>query len=310
MISKVYDLKYQQAPDLAYFSVSEMPLKQNPKAYTYGFEYTFCTWAELHLVTGKYSYSTMNFKDGHRLKEKVLGYGNIYIFDIDSKPEKLSYRAQEVQKAVKGIKSLIVSTRSHTSEFHRLRLILLADATANKNMDAELYQEVMLTIIDFCGLDAEMLDKSCFSIDRQYAPNPLNQVHYYIEGETLPMGFIIQMAIDRLKGKKTEVASAKVPIISAFNGGDLKEKRAFIKEHLSLELMSDVLCERGLTVNRDGKVTVPNNKTDALSIDIKTGLLRDFANDTSYDPVSVLHDYYHVPLADATNYIYKKMGGL
>ena len=74
--------------------------------------------------------------------------------------------------------------------------------------------------------------------------------------------------------------------------------------------MVQVLEEKGLTVKKDGKVIVPGNKTDALHIDMSTGLLRDFANDTSYDPVSVLHDYYQMPLRLATNYIYEKLGGI
>ncbi len=307
MSEQIYDLSKIEMPEIAYLTVSETPIKPDSKAYTYGFEYTFVEWLQMHTVTEKYSYSTMIFKDGHRLKDNVIGYGNIFIFDIDSKPDKPSYTAHEVIGAVKGLKSLVVSTRSHTSENHRLRLILLADKCMNSGVSAELYHEVMHTIITFCGLDAEMLDKSCFSIDRQYAPNPINQIQYYIDGEVLPMEFIVEIAQKTLAEKK---AIKPAPAITTtFIGGDLKEKRLFIKERLSFELMSEVMEERGLTVLRDGRVVIPNNPTDAISIDRKTGLLSDFANSTSYDPVSVLHDYYKVPIKDATNYIYEKVGG-
>lgn len=308
MSLQTYDLSKIDMPEMAYLSVSETPIKPDSKAYTFGFEYTFVEWSQMHTVTSKYSYSTMIFKDAHRLKENVIGYGNVFIFDIDSKPNKPSYRADEVIDAVRGLKSLVVSTRSHTDDNHRLRLILLAGKCMNSGVDSELYEEVMHTIIDFCGLDAEMLDKSCFSIDRQYAPNPINQKQYYMDGEILPMEFIVELAQKALHKKK--VIKPVSVIAATVRGGDLKEKRLFIKDRLSFELMSNVLEERGLTVLRDGKVVVPNNPTDALNIDRKTGLLRDFANDTSYDPVSVLHDYYQVPLHDATNYIYEKLGGL
>ncbi len=304
---QVYDLSKIDSPDLAYLSVSETPISPGSKAYTNGFEYTMAAWEDMHKITAKYSYSTMIFKNGHRLKGNVIGYGNIFIFDIDSKRDKPSYTAQQVIEAVEGLKSLIVSTRSHTSENHRLRLILLADKCANTKMDAELYVEVMRTIIDFCGLDVEMFDQSCFGIDRQYAPNPINQRQYYIEGDILPMDFIADLALERLEEKKKMITAAVAPVL--MQTGDLKKKRAFIKERLTFDLMASVLEEKGLTVKRGGAVIIPGNPTDAIHIDRKTGLLRDFANEISYDPVSVLHDYYKIPLSDATNYIYEKVGG-
>lgn len=308
MNEQIYDLSKISAPALAYLSVSEIPIKNKPKAYTHGFEYTFSEWTQMHKVTEKYSYSTMIFKSGHRLKDNVIGYGNIFIFDIDSKPNKPSYTAMQVIAAVKGLKTLIVSTRSHTDENHRLRLILLADKQLSKEVDEELYEEVMYTIIEFCGLDSNMLDNSCFSIDRQYAPNPINQKQYYTDGDVLPMDFIVEIAQKSLERKRS-IHSKPIYVPTSQVSGDLKQKRSFIKERNTFELMAEVLEERGLTVKRDGAVIVPNNKTGALHINPKTGLLSDFANDASYDPVSVLHDYYKVPLRDATNYIYKKVGG-
>lgn len=209
---QVYDLSKIDPPAFACLSISETPISSGSKAYTDGFEYTMTVWEDMHKITAKYSYSTMIFKNGHRLKENVIGYGNIFIFDIDNKPDKPSYKAPEVVEAVKGLKSLIVSTRSHTSESHRLRLILLADKCANTNMGAELYGEVMHTIIEFCGLDAEMFDQSCFGIDRQYAPNPENQKQYYIDGDVLPMKFIVDIAQERLSEKK---AAKPTPMITS-----------------------------------------------------------------------------------------------
>ena len=268
----------------------------------------------LHETTKRFSYSTMYFKDGHRLKKNVIGYGNIFIFDIDndSAKGKYSYKAQEVIERVKGIKSLIVSTRSHTSNDHRLRLILLADKAPDSVMSEELYVEVMHTIIDFCGLDENLLDKSCFSTDRQYAPNPNNQIHYYVEGDVLPMQFIIETAQTRIRVKRAMAIESKpLPIrarASSTSLQELKDKRKYIKANMTYELMIQVLESKGLKVKASGQVIVPGNKTEALKVDKSTGVLRDFANETSYDPVSVLHDYYKVPIKEATNYIYELMG--
>jgi len=311
-MDKIYNLKYIPEPEIAYFSISNTPMKSNPKAYTHGFSHEMIEWNEFHKVTAKYSYSTMIFQGGHRLKANVTGYGNVFIFDIDndSAKEKHSYKAHELINAVKGIKSLVVSTRSHRKQEHRLRLILLADKVCNINLSSELYQEVMLTIINFCGLDVEKLDKSCFSTDRQYAPNPNNQFHYYIDGDVLPMDFILREAILQVTSKNTPKIITPIHYSSTSRSGDLKQKRAYIKENLTANVMIDVLESRGLTVKKNGAVIIPNNKTDALSIDMSTGLLSDFANNASYDPVSVLHDHYGMRLSDATNYIYEKMGGL
>lgn len=309
MCAQIYNISKIDIPPLAYLSVSETPIKQNSKAYTYGFEFALIEWSHLHTVTCKYSYSTMIFKDSHRLKENVVGYGNVFIFDIDSKPDKPSYKSEEVIEAVRGLKSLVVTTRSHTEENHRLRLILLADKCMNRGVDSELYHKVMQTIISFCGLDEDMLDRSCFSIDRQYAPNPINQKHYYIDGDVLPMEFIMELAQESLQHEKC-IKRTPSPIAAVtVRSFALKTKRSFIKERLTFEFMKEVLEERGLTVLQNGKVVIPGNPTDAICVDRKTGLLRDFANDTSYDPVSVLYDHYNVPLKDATNYIYEKLGG-
>lgn len=311
----VIDPRRINAPLFAYYSISSTPIKAGSKAYTHNFERDQITWDKLFEITKRFSYSTMYFKGGHRLKDNVEGYGNIFIFDIDndSGKGKHSYKAREVIEKVKGIKSLIVSTRSHTEAEHRLRLILLADKSANDNMSEELYIEVMHTIIEFCGLDAALLDKSCFSTDRQYAPNPNNQKHYYVEGELLPMQFIIQTAQKRLDDKAEQARQViPLPIVhraSSTSSQELKSKRAYIKANWSFELMVQVLESKGLKVKDNGQVIVPGNKTEALSIDKSTGVLRDFANDTSYDPVSVLFDYYKEPLPVATNYIYELIGG-
>ena len=315
MKSQSYDLRYVDAPLFARYSLSDTPLKSNPKAYTHNFVFDSITWDMLHETTKRFSYSTMYFKDGHRRKENVEGYGNIFIFDIDndSSKGKHSYKAREVIEKVEGIKSLIVSTRSHTDEEHRLRLILLADEEPNSSISEELYVEVMHTIIKLCGLDANLLDKSCFSIDRQYAPNPNNQKHFYVEGEMLPMKFIVETAQKSLDAKAAQVPQVQ-PLQtqvreSSTSTQEFKDKRKYIKANMSYELMVRVLESKGLKVKECGTVVIPGNKTEALSVNKTTGVLRDFANETSYDMVSVLHDYYKVPLTEATNYIYELMGG-
>ncbi len=92
-------------------------------------------------------------------------------------------------------------------------------------------------------------------------------------------------------------------------GGTLKQMREEIRQAHSFELMKEVLEERGLTVKPNGDVIIPGNPTTAIRVFKDNGMLIDSSSRQTYDAVSVLHDRYNVPLADATRYIYSKIGG-
>jgi len=277
------------------------PIK--PKVYNEGFDVFGEQWEDLHLYTQKMSYSTMFYKHGKRLKKNVEGYGSILIYDIDS-----GYTGQALHKATDGFKKLIITTMSHTKEKPRMRLILPLTEKL-PFVDEDLYKQIMLTTAKGIGLDAELIDRSCLSTDRQYAPNPKQQ-HFYFNGETINTDEILDYARKALQPKKTLFK----PTSPVFNNNTsmmpLKDMRAYIKNNHTFEVMATLLESKGLTVKRDGSVVIPGAKTQALSIDRKTGILADFAKDEFYDVVSVHVDHYKdMTLADATKHYHNLLGG-
>jgi len=302
----ICDLKYTRPSLIVYFSISDTPLANNPKAYTKGFTYEFLSWREFHKVTQKYSYTNAVFKDGYRKLDNIKSFGNLLIFDVDN-----NYDINKVREDLKGVKSLIVTTRSHTKEHHKFRIIIPVDYCMSKDITKELYTEILkVTAKHICNLDPDKLDNACFGMDRQYAPNE-NQVHRYIKGDIVPLKEIISIAKDNLSKKVTPSIKPLIHNnIKSDSSLSYRDKRAFIKDNFTHSYMIGLLEQRNLNI-RNGKVTIPNNKTNAISIDAKTGLVRDFAKGISYDPVSLLFDVYHEgTLPQITDIVYEDIKGL
>jgi len=288
------------AVNICFSATGTPPIK--PKVYNNGYDIFYEEWNNLHLYTQNLSYSTMFYANGERKKKNVTGYGNILIFDIDK-----GYTGQELVRVTNGFKRLIVTTLSHTTEKPRMRLILPL-STSLPYIKEELYKQVMRTTAITIGLDMERIDTSCLSTDRQYAPNAKQQ-HFYFEGEVINTDELLTYAKEDLQPKTPPPQRVFSPV-SSHSTTSLKEMRAFIKQYHTFELMATLLESKGLTVKRDGAVVIPHSKTQALSIDRKTGILADFAKDEFYDVVSVHVDYYKdMTLADATKHYYSILGG-
>ena len=277
------------------------PIK--PKVYNEGFDFFYDSWSELHIYTQHMAYSTMSYKHGKRLKKNVEGYGSLLIYDIDN-----GYTGQALHEATKGFKKLIVTTMSHTKDKPRMRL-LLPLTECLPMVDEDLYKQIMLTVAKGIGLDAELIDKSCLSTDRQYAPNPTQQ-HFYFDGETLVTSEIVAYAENDLQANKPVVKAIRPVFNNNSSMMPLQDMRQYIKDNHSFDLMASLLESKGLTVKRDGSVVIAGNKTQALSIDKTTGILANFAEDQFYDVVSVHVDHYKdMTLADATKHYYNLLGG-
>ena len=303
---KTYDLRYVPPPMMVYLSVSDTPLPNNPKAYTKGFEWTFCEWEELYKVTKRFSYSNAHFKEGHRKISNIIGFGNLLILDVDN-----HYDANEVAKELTGVKSLIVTTQSHTSQHHKFRVIIPTDKLIGQRIGDDLHRELLTVTAEMiCGLDADKIDRACFGKDRQYAP-AANQKHRYIRGELVKLDALLEAAQRSLKAKSAiKIEPMKIQTTPSQTQGQYQQKRQYIKEHLTPEFTISILRQKGLEVRRDGKVIIPGKKTKAISVDLKTGLVRDFANDVSYDPVSILYDIYRDgTLPEITDTIYEQLKG-
>ena len=304
VLNTVYDLKYTQEPLIVYFSMSDTPLANNPKAYTKGFSYELSRWEDFYKITQKFSYSNANFKDGYRKAENIISFGNLLIFDVDN-----NYDINQVRTDLKGVKSLIVTTRSHTKEHHKFRIIIPVDGCLNADVSKELYKEILrVTAEQICNLEADKLDKACFGLDRQYAPNK-DQQYRYIRGEVVPLEPIIKIANNNLLTNAVKnVEPIKINHTRSNSNLSYADKRDFIKQSFTPDFMERLLVQKGLTVCNDGKVLISGNNTKAISLDLKSGYVRDFAKDVSYDPVSLLFDVYHDgTLTEITDTIYEQL---
>lgn len=305
MTTKTYNLGFGVSPSFVNFSTSDTHKKDNNKVYTYNFTQELSLWDDFYKITKVFAYSNSIFKDGHRKKSNVIGFHNLVIFDIDD-----HYTARAVVIALQGVKSLIVTTMSHTKEHNRFRIIIPLDKCFNSNISDELYREVLSVICSvICLMDVNKIDKNCMGIDRAFAPNK-KQIHFYIRGLITPLEEVLKIAKTNLAKKQKPLNTNSLKFSSDFCSSDIKEKRNYIKKNLTPDFMTSIVEERGLIVLANGQVRVQGKNTNALSIDNKTGLLRDFAKNISYDPVSLLYDVYKEgELVPITNEIYKRMKG-
>jgi len=300
----IYDLRRENSPLFGYVSISNTPLPNNPKAYTKGFSYEFVEWEQLHKVTQNFSYSNAIFKDGYRKIDNIIGFGNLIIFDVDN-----HYNINTVRKDLMGVKSLIVTTQSHTEEHHKFRIIIPTNKCLSANISKDLYREILsVTAEQICGLDVDKIDKACLGMDRQYAPAK-NQKHRYIAGDVLPLDYIVDIAREELKAKSiTKIEPIQIKHTPSRAKNSYTEKREFIKANFTPEFMIGLLTQRGLTVKTDGTVIIPSNKTQAIKVDLKSGFVRDFSKNVSYDPIGVLYDIYHAgTLTEITDTIYEQL---
>jgi len=145
-------------------------------------------------------------------------------------------------------------------------------------------------------------------MDRQYAPAK-NQKHRYIAGDVLPLDYIVDIAREELQAKSiTKIEPIQIKHSQTNTNNSYKQKREFIKENFTPEFMIELLTQRGLTVKTDGTVIIPSNKTQAIKVDLKSGFVRDFSKDVSYDPVGVLYDIYNAgTLTQITDTIYEQL---
>lgn len=299
-----YDLKYVEPPFFVYFSISETPLPNNPKAYTAGFGYECTVWEDFYKITQRFSYSNAIFKDGYRKVSNITGFGNLLIFDVDA-----NYDINEVRENLKGVKSFIATTRSHTPEHHKFRIVIPVDRCMSADVSKELYNELMrVTAKQICDLDPDKLDKACFGLDRQYAPNA-NQQYRYIKGDITPLDDVLEIAkANLLNARIKRVVPIQMTPSSTTATSSYKAKREYIKNNFSVDYMKDLLYKKGLIVKSNGNIIINGNKTKAVSLDLKSGYVRDFAKNVSYDPVSLLFDVYQDgTLTEITDTIYQQL---
>ncbi len=295
----------------AIISVSKNTFYKNEKVANDGFNSVSIKWEQLHKVTSLYHYSPMIFKDGKRCKKNVIGYGNLLIFDCDNDfaKGKYSYNSQELKKLLSGVMYYLCTTLSHTAKEHRLRLIFpLTDLIQSSFTDVE-YSRLLKIAVEYLGLDLKKFDTSCFSIDRQFAPNKTGtQLYHYGVGELLEVNELLRLIPN---DEKTTNKSFGQTTNLSFNHNGSHGYYSNIRQQINLrwdaQRMEELVSLNGFVV-KNNTLIFPNNKTTAVQINKHTGWIHDHSNGRGIDAVSFLHDYCNIPLKEATKKVANMVG--
>lgn len=133
----------------------------------------------------QYPYSTAIFNNGERLAKNVIGYHNIFIFDIDNKENYFSIQDMEKLMTEKEIKSIIITTKSHGTEKangkDRYRLFVFCDGDLTK-VSPDFYKFFTKTLSEYLEIE-NYCDLSCLNDSaRLYHPSPTNALVKIIKG--------------------------------------------------------------------------------------------------------------------------------
>lgn len=135
----------------------------------------FAPWDKLHKLTSAkgYHYTAHHFKDGYRSSDKAIEGFNLLILDVDS-----GTSLTTAQNLLKGYKALFATTKRHTDDEHRFRIILPLTHTVKLSPTA--YPKFMENV--FAWLPFEV-DKATKDIARKWEGHDGD--HIYQEGNLI-----------------------------------------------------------------------------------------------------------------------------
>lgn len=132
---------------------------------------------QLHMLTQAPGMHWANhfFKNGHRAEENVLAGFNVVVIDVD---EGISLEA--THDLMKDYKFLTYTTKRHTDEVNRFRLILPINYVLE--LDSEEYKEFMNNVMGWLPFKT---DESANQRAKKWETFEGGQYHYNLEGEIL-----------------------------------------------------------------------------------------------------------------------------
>ena len=110
----------------------------------YGYENTTITWDDVETFGQANGYHWINHwsKDGHRHDDKIIPGFNLLVLDIDN-----DVSLETAQFLMKDYKYFIYTTKRHTDDDHRFRMII--PTNYELKLDAEDYKEFMHNVYEF-----------------------------------------------------------------------------------------------------------------------------------------------------------------
>ena len=132
-------------------------------------------WNEFYkvLTAQGYYYTAHHFTDGYRASEKVLEGFNVVILDVDD-----GVSLSTAKMLLKNYKALFATTKRHTKENNRFRIVLPLSHTVKLNSTN--YSKFMNNVFDWLPFDVDQQTK-----DISRAWTSFNGEYYYQEGEVL-----------------------------------------------------------------------------------------------------------------------------
>lgn len=115
------------------------------------------------------------FTKGHRAEENVIPGFNMIVLDIDG-----GTRLEQVHSLLSEVKFITQTTKRHTDEEHRFRLII--PMNYHLELDADDYKQFMQNVLEWLPIKSDEQANQC---SRKWETNPNGQVHRNDEGEIL-----------------------------------------------------------------------------------------------------------------------------
>lgn len=144
--------------------------------WAYNYQPEEVPFEDLHQLTqapGPMHWTNHHFKGGHRAEENILIGFNLAVVDVDG-----GISINMVHELLKEYKYLTYTTKRHTSEDHRFRLILPINYTLN--LDTEEYKEFMNGILAWLPFKT---DESANQRAKKWETFDGGTYHYNMEGE-------------------------------------------------------------------------------------------------------------------------------
>ena len=169
--------------------------------FTTGYAAEKAPWDELYkLVTADgYHYTAHHFTEGYRSAEKLLQGFNLVILDVDK-----GISLSTAQMLLKDYKALFATTKRHTKEHNRFRIILPISHVVKLN--SANYSKFMENVFDWLPFEVDAQTKDCA---RKW--ESFNGEYYYQEGELLDAMLFIP------ETKKQEEQQKRVLDMSSLN---------------------------------------------------------------------------------------------
>lgn len=161
----------------------------------YNYRNDLATWKDLHKLVSKagYHWVSHHLNGGHRTEENSLPGFNLLVIDVDG-----NCKLNTAQEFLKGYKALIYTTKRHTNEENRFRIIIPLNYTLK--LDAKEYKEFYKNVLESLPFEADL---QCGHRAKKWLSH--NGQHIYLEGELFDaLPFIPKTSKDEERRRKLE----------------------------------------------------------------------------------------------------------